>query len=115
MQAPQDLFKALSDQTRLSILALVTTESELCVCELVCALQQSQPKISRHLKLLREQALLEDRRQGVWVYYRLHPDLPGWIRDILRITTDASADLTAPCLTRLRAMGDRPQRQSSCC
>src|SRR5690606_12109290 len=73
---PPALFKALADETRARIVLLITHEQELCVCELTCALNQSQPKISRHLAQLRASGLLADRRQGQWVYYRLHPHLP---------------------------------------
>ncbi|WGZ94070.1 MAG: metalloregulator ArsR/SmtB family transcription factor [Candidatus Thiothrix putei] len=70
--------KALADQTRLRILLLLAVRRELCVCELTQALELAQPKISRHLAVLRESGLLQDRKTGLWVYYRLHPDLPQW-------------------------------------
>ncbi len=70
--------KALADQTRLRILLLLASGRELCVCELTQALELAQPKISRHLAILRESGLLQDRKAGLWVYYRLHPDLPTW-------------------------------------
>lgn len=72
---PTVVFKCLADDTRVRLMLLIAREQELCVCELVCALQQSQPKISRHLAQLRTCGLLADRRQGQWVYYRLHPEL----------------------------------------
>ena len=112
---PLSLFKALSDETRLKIMLLVAAEEELCVCELTEALQQSQPKISRHLKLLRDLPLLADRRQGVWVYYRIHPDLPEWAQTILQTTLAANAPLTEEGLERLQCMGERPARRASCC
>lgn len=70
--------KALADQTRLRILLLLATKRELCVCELTQSLELAQPKISRHLAVLRESGLLQDRKAGLWVYYRLHPALPQW-------------------------------------
>ena len=51
----------------------------------------SQPKISRHLALLRTSHLLQDRRQGAWVYYRLHPTLPGWAVAVLAATASGLA------------------------
>lgn len=63
-------FKALSDETRLRILALLT-QGELCVCDLMAVLQLPQSTISRHLAYLRNSGLVADRRQGVWMYYRL--------------------------------------------
>jgi ArsR family transcriptional regulator, arsenate/arsenite/antimonite-responsive transcriptional repressor len=64
------LFKALSDETRLRIVALLA-HGELCVCHLEEALRLSQPKVSRHLGTLRAAGVVEDRRDGTWVYYRL--------------------------------------------
>lgn len=75
---PATVFKSLADETRARMTLLIAREGELCVCELTTALEESQPKISRHLALLRSSGVLEDRRQGQWVYYRLHPDLPDW-------------------------------------
>lgn len=75
---PLELCRLLADDTRLRLTALLAGQAERCVCELTAALQLSQPKISRHLALLRGAGLLQDRRQGQWVYYRLHPQLPAW-------------------------------------
>ena len=63
---PLQLFKNLSDETRLSIILLLRESGELCVCELCNTLNESQPKISRHLAMLRESGLLLDRRAGKW-------------------------------------------------
>lgn len=64
------LFKALADETRLRIVALLS-HGELCVCHLEEALRLSQPKVSRHLATLRSSGVVEHRRDGTWVYYRL--------------------------------------------
>ena len=63
-----DLFKALSDETRLRIMILIS-EKELCVCQIEAALELSQVKISRHLRILKDAGLLKDRRDGLWIYY----------------------------------------------
>lgn len=112
---PTALFKALADETRARIALLVCREQELCVCELTCALNESQPKTSRHLALLRQVGLLADRRQGQWVYYRLHPELPSWVPAMLDIVLRANADWLDGDAARLAAMGDRPARQAACC
>jgi ArsR family transcriptional regulator len=49
------------------------------------------------------------------VYYRLNPDLPAWVRDVLETTLLANADWLANDSTRLAAMGDRPLNTSACC
>ncbi len=80
---PIQLFKILADETRLGIVLLLSELGELCVCDLCTALDQSQPKISRHLALLRESGLLLDRKQGKWVHYRLSPHIPAWAAKII--------------------------------
>jgi len=80
-----NFFKCLSDETRLSIVMLVVEHQELCVCDLTEKLQLSQPKISRHLALLRASGILQDRRQGQWVYYSIAADLPSWCNEIFDV------------------------------
>ena len=75
--------KILSDETRLRILMLLMKDDELCVCQLTEVLKLSQPKISRHLAIMREADLLQDRKSGLWVYYRLNNKLPTWINENL--------------------------------
>jgi len=78
MISPENFTRTLADPTRLRILMLLLNEEELCVCHLTDILKMSQPKISRHLAVLRENKLLLDRRSGLWIHYRLHPELPIW-------------------------------------
>ncbi|WP_432537487.1 metalloregulator ArsR/SmtB family transcription factor [Pantoea eucalypti] len=75
---PLQLFKALSDETRLNLVLLLREKGELCVCELTLILKKSQPKISRHLALLRDIGMVIDRREGKWIHYRLSPHMPAW-------------------------------------
>ena len=112
---PVSLFKCLAEDTRLGILLLLVSEGELCVCELTAALQESQPKISRHLALLKQQHLLLDRRDGLWIYYRLNPELPDWIHQTLQLALNNNPSHIADSLKRLNTMGNRPERQTACC
>ncbi|MDP2168515.1 MAG: metalloregulator ArsR/SmtB family transcription factor [Thermodesulfovibrionales bacterium] len=64
------IFKALSDETRLRILKLLEG-GELCVCDIVAALDTSQPGASFHLCVLKEAGLIRDRKEGRWTHYRL--------------------------------------------
>ncbi|EPX61437.1 regulatory protein, ArsR [Cystobacter fuscus DSM 2262] len=68
------LFKALGDETRLRIVALLS-HGELCVCHLESALGLTQSNTSRQLGVLRAAGVVEPRREGSWVYYRLAPQL----------------------------------------
>ena len=70
MQQYVDLFKALADETRVRIVALLS-EKELCVCQIEAALVLSQVKVSRHLTILKYAGLVKGRKEGTWVYYSL--------------------------------------------
>lgn len=117
VNAPQALqvFKCLSDETRLMLVLLVAQEQELCVCEMTHALQESQPKVSRHLAQLRQCGLLSDQREGQWVYYRLATQLPAWALEIIRAGSQGSAAQLAALTQRLTKMGDRPDRLAALC
>ena len=64
------IFKALSDETRLRILKLLEG-GELCVCDVVAALDMIQPQVSFHLGVLKKAALLKGRKQGKWMHYKI--------------------------------------------
>ncbi len=115
MITPPDVFKSLADETRARATLLIANLGELCVCELMCALGDSQPKISRHLAQLRNSGLLLDRRQGQWVYYRLNPALPAWVQEMLHVTLQANAAWLQHNLSRLQNMDGRPVRDAACC
>ena len=89
---------------------LIQSEGEACVCELTYALGESQPKISRHLALLRDSEILVARREGTWMHYRLAPGLPGWARRSVEQLHRQLRDLDrfAADRARLQAMTDRP-------
>ncbi len=103
---PELYFRALADRTRLDCVLLLLNQGELCVCELVHALAQTQPHISRHLGQLRERNIVADQRRGQWVYYRLHPDLPEWALEVLRSVGDAERHHRFQ--KRLATMPNRP-------
>ena len=89
---PDQLFHALANPIRLRLVMLVAGAGELCVCELTQAIGETQPKVSRHLGLLRDGGVLQDSRRGVWVYYRLHDQLPDWAAQLLDATHRRIAD-----------------------
>jgi len=113
--SPLSFFKCLADETRLTTVLLLEQEGELCVCELMSALEVSQPKISRHLALMRESVLLTDRREGQWVYYSINSNIPGWVVGILAGTLADNLGLLSAPLKRMSMMGNRPQRKQNCC
>jgi len=70
MKNEAGIFKALADETRLRVLLLLL-DGELCVCEIIAALELPQSTISRHLAYLKRTGWVRDRKQGVWMYYQL--------------------------------------------
>lgn len=88
MMTPNELFSLLSDETRLRCLLLLQKEGELCVCEISQIIGSIQPKISRHLALMRNSGLVSDERRGQWVYYSLNRSLPDWTKRIIEFTLE---------------------------
>ena len=80
-------YKCLTDEIRLKCLMLLESQGELCVCELMQALDAIQPKISRNLAMLRKHQLLTDRRQGQWIFYQINPELPSWAKSVISTTS----------------------------
>lgn len=110
MNISLNILKALADETRLRCVMLLEAEGELCVCEITYALVLSQPKVSRHLALLRDAGIVTDRREGLWVYYRIRPSLPHWARSVIREIAGATEN-RVPFVDdrrRLAIMADRP-------
>src|SRR5436190_20067815 len=105
----ESLFKALADATRLRILGLLLT-GEVCVCDIHESLKIPQPKASRHLAYLRKAGLVEARREGLWMRYRL-ADLPDPLLQSI-------ADTVRHALTHLDAVhkdAGRLQKKTGCC
>jgi ArsR family transcriptional regulator len=70
IQKNADIIKALGDPTRLKIIYLLE-HGELCVCEIMTALDKPQPTVSHHLNLLKNAGILKWRKEGVWIHYKL--------------------------------------------
>lgn len=104
------IYKALSDETRLTIMGLVFRHGHLCVCEVERILGITQSKASRHLRYLKNSGVLEDEREGLIVNYRLPKDPEDSLADILdqlkNLLADRGIPEAGPILVQLRA--DRP-------
>jgi ArsR family transcriptional regulator len=103
------VFQALGDATRLRILGLLLT-GEVCVCDIHESLKIPQPKASRHLAYLRRAGLVETRRDGLWIHYRL-----GKVADPVM---GAIIDAVRHALTHLDAVhkdAERLQKRTGCC
>jgi len=82
------LFKTLSDPIRLRLASLLATAGEQCVCALAQALDEPDFKISRHLGIMRSAGMVESRREGTWIYYKLvepHNEIEESLQKCLRI------------------------------
>ena len=88
IDAFETLFKALADKSRLRILALLG-KNEVCVCHIHDSLRLTQPTVSRHLGYLRRAGLVDVRREGVWMHYRLSRSLTPAVRSIVEAAIDA--------------------------
>ena len=108
MENEAAFFKVLADPTRLRLAVLLSIQGESCVCQLVEALETPQYTISRHLGIMRSAGLVEQRRQGTWMYYklskarnRLEECLQECFRDCLAdhktVKTDMKRLLKATC------------------
>ena len=109
LTAMEELFRALADATRLRIMGLLLT-GEVCVCDIHESLKIPQPKTSRHLAYLRRAGLVETRRQGLWIHYRL-----GELADPV---LSAIVDAVRHALTHTETIqrdGERLQKRTGCC
>lgn len=100
MRELANLFRALSDESRLRILNLLVSVGELCVCDMQRILKFSQPKVSRHLTYLKNAGLVKDERKGMWVLYSLtnieeetHRRLLKELKDVFNLNPDLRNDL----------------------
>ncbi len=111
MKALSRIFKALSDETRLTILGLVLRHGHVCVCEVEQILGISQSKASRHMRYLRDAGLLEDEREGLIVNYRLprkpESEVTGVLKSLEDIMASRPLPQAAPLLVQIRSAREK--------
>jgi ArsR family transcriptional regulator len=129
MKTEAQLFKSLADETRLKILWLLSGTEELCVCDVIDVLGITQSKASRHLRHLFHLGWVTDRRDGLWMNYRLTL-LPGSPREkLLKLLEEVLAPQAeaqalrghlercletkrhTECAKRLKSRQKRPQQE----
>ncbi|MBM4152741.1 MAG: winged helix-turn-helix transcriptional regulator [Kiritimatiellaceae bacterium] len=97
MKTPLEILKALSDRNRLRVVAALMHNTELCACQLVELLGVSGATASRHMELLIRAGLVQSRKDGRWVHYRLHaavaPQLIQWLETELTHSAEIQADV----------------------
>jgi len=84
VEAPIKLLKALADETRMKIVRCLL-DGERCACAIVPVIGKAQPTVSQHLKILEEAGVLESRRNGVNIWYKIRSDKAIEILKILNI------------------------------
>jgi ArsR family transcriptional regulator len=109
LSAMEHLFKALADETRLRILGLLLT-GEVCVCDIHESLKIPQPKASRHLAYLRRAGLVDTRREGLWIHYRL-----GTLADPVMAPIIDAVRHALTHVDGVRRDGARLQKRGGCC
>jgi ArsR family transcriptional regulator, arsenate/arsenite/antimonite-responsive transcriptional repressor len=120
MRTHARIFKAIADETRLQVMALIFRHGELCVCEVEQILGITQSKASRHLRYLRDAGVLVDRREGVTVYYGVpavqSPEVSAILMLLRGLLSSEPVPDAAPKLVQLRAArgyGDAPRPAAS--
>jgi len=109
LESMERLFQALGDVTRLRILGLLLT-GEVCVCHIHESLKVSQPKASRHLAYLRRAGLVDTRREGLWVHYRLADAPDPVVAAVKQAVTHALGHVPG-----VQRDAQRLQRKTGCC
>ncbi len=109
LHAVDRVFKALADPTRVRILGLLSG-GEMCVCHIHESLRLPQPLVSRHLAYLRRAGLVDTRKNGLWVYYRMAPRKADVTRTLL--------DAVYHCVSHLSTVAkdcQRLEKKTGCC
>ena len=109
IEAIERLFQALGDSTRLRILGLLLT-GEVCVCDIHDTLKISQPKASRHLAYLRRAGLVDARRDGLWIYYRLADTNEPLVETVRQAVTHTLSHIHS-----VRKDASRLEKKTGCC
>ena len=107
------VFNALADETRLRILNLLNA-GELCVCDIIKVLKEPQSKISRHLAYLRRAGLVEGRKDGLWMHYRLSKPASKIYSTLLKTVSGCCAELDE-CCNDLKALHASKDCLVGCC
>ena len=107
--SPSNLFGAFANPTRLRILSLLGAQKEVCVCDLCEVLDVPQPKVSRHLAILRDAELVQVRTDGKWKFYALAQPGTSLHRTLLRCVSSCLGEFDELAADRERLDGIEPR------
>lgn len=108
------LFKSLSEEVRIRILLLLHEHGELCICDLMAALELPQSTVSRHVAYLKNAGWLDDRRGGIWMYYSLVNPLDNQQHSLVSLVVDACSNLPDVAQDRLRLQQYTAEKEKNC-
>jgi len=114
MDETVQVFKALSEEIRLRVLALLMN-GELCVCDLMAVLDLPQSTVSRHLAYLRNAGWVAGRRQGLWMYYRISEKMTPLHADLMNILDKRLSELDQVQADRHRYMEYQKNKKADRC
>ncbi len=115
MKTITQLFKSLSDPTRVRIIWILQFGGELCVCDLMAVLDLPQSTVSRHLAYLRNSGLVSDQRKGVWMYYRLPEHMSDLSGEVLAVVRRAEKGSEQAALDRQRLKEYLREKRAGTC
>ncbi|MDF7807471.1 metalloregulator ArsR/SmtB family transcription factor [Pontiellaceae bacterium B12219] len=117
-----DILKALSDKNRMRVVAALWRFDELCACQVTEVLQVKGATVSRHMGILQKAGLVQSRKDGRWVYYKLHKPagsepLFQWLEKSFAGNEQLTADFQAleKIVSITREDLCRQQRGENCC
>ena len=114
MQETLSIAKALADSNRMRVLAVLMSNDELCVCQITALLELATATVSRHMSILHGAGLVQSRKQGRWVYYRLSDAFPALLREWLKESLGGSAQLDADLTAVARVLTCDPNELCRC-
>lgn len=114
MKQTARLFKSLSEEVRIRILLLLQEHGELCICDLMAALELPQSTVSRHVAYLKNAGWLDDRRGGIWMYYSLVNPPDNQQRSLVSLVVDACSNLPDVAQDRLRLQQYTAEKEKNC-
>lgn len=96
MQTALDTTKALADGNRMRVIAALLEHDELCVCQITELLRISMATVSRHMSILHKARLVQSRKEGRWVFYRLSQAFPtqigAWLKEAVKNSLEIKTD-----------------------
>lgn len=109
MEYTLNITKALADGNRMRVVAALMAHDELCVCQITEMLQLTTPTVSRHMSIMQNARLVENRKEGRWVFYRLLRPFPDLLYSWLSQSFAASPEIQEDKKSLVRILACDPE------